>query len=676
MLRRDTMCRVRVPVLVAAALMLPTRTAVAQNAVGPTPTDSVVVEVTDAPRDTLSAPSDSLRAPLRFRVRRRSAIDRSVADTIPPRVYAFELTELLKEQPGSFLFDFSTYGWPHVWSPFGITQQNVGVVWNGVEMSDLFTGRARYEAVPLGASVAPTVSYGHRSRLSTIVAATRPYEQSAQPTTEFQYQAGGGLQKITALHSQSRRISIGSDGLLNLVFWYRGEGSTGEYPGSRLRRGRQVYGRLLYSRPKWSLEISDVNTRHPLQAQGGVIERVPGDFNSIYQRLGAQVVDEFARRRTFRNDLFGRWIRDTGSTGELSLTAGRTSESLQFRRPGDTLEVASARSFGDLRQHLRFGKNLLSIGAEGSVTRSEARSDTLAFGSVVDRRLMLSATHSYAGEWVQARLSGGMDVRSEGSAPVAGLTVNVAFGTAHIALNAATRPEAATVMELVGFGPFLTVSGDRELGRVHHVSGKIGFEAGPVDLALIGSVTSSDSWREMFTTATDDSVRLRPGAGRLTVTSAGVEAGLRRNARRGFYLVAAPTLFSVGNAAGSSDLERFSASLPEFYAVGRLGARYLLFHGDLDLNIFVRGRFWSDFRSRTLHTPTGLLALPTAGSRPVESSAALDIVLEGGVRVATLFVAYENLLSGTNAVPGNLLVPVYPLAEQRLRFGVFWPISN
>ena len=52
------------------------------------------------------------------------------------------------------------------------------------------------------------------------------------------------------------------------------------------------------------------------------------------------------------------------------------------------------------------------------------------------------------------------------------------------------------------------------------------------------------------------------------------------------------------------------------------------------------------------------------------------LVVLAGVRSATLYVTYENLLSGTAVMPGTMLVPIYPLPEQRLRFGVFWPIFD
>src|SRR5690606_37192624 len=107
-----------------------------------------------------------------------------------------------------------------------------------------------------------------------------------------------------------------------------------------------------------------------------------------------------------------------------------------------------------------------------------------------------------------------------------------------------------------------------------------------------------------------------------------------------------------------------------------VGARYLLFTGDLDLDVSLQGRYWTRFQGRTLHAPTGLLVLPEASARPVDTSGTLDLVVQGGVRTATLFLAFENMLSGTELLVGNLIVPTYPLPARRLRFGIYWPILN
>ncbi|MGB1375930.1 MAG: hypothetical protein ACPG8N_09435 [Rhodothermales bacterium] len=116
--------------------------------------------------------------------------------------------------------------------------------------------------------------------------------------------------------------------------------------------------------------------------------------------------------------------------------------------------------------------------------------------------------------------------------------------------------------------------------------------------------------------------------------------------------------------------------MPKRWASARLGWKALLFQGDLDLDLFVRGRAWESMHGLRLHTPTGLLVLPKDASTPASESAVVDIGAEGDVRGATFFFAYENMFSGTTLLIGNLLVPDYPLPRQRIRFGVYWPIAN
>lgn len=104
--------------------------------------------------------------------------------------------------------------------------------------------------------------------------------------------------------------------------------------------------------------------------------------------------------------------------------------------------------------------------------------------------------------------------------------------------------------------------------------------------------------------------------------------------------------------------------------------RALLFRGDLDVDLSVRAYFWESMVGRRLDTRSGLLVLPSDDSQVVPSSMTVDVVAEAGVRTATIFLAYENIFSGTNALVGNLLVPDYPLPAKRFRFGVFWPITD
>ena len=152
------------------------------------------------------------------------------------------------------------------------------------------------------------------------------------------------------------------------------------------------------------------------------------------------------------------------------------------------------------------------------------------------------------------------------------------------------------------------------------------------------------------------------------------EFGFRRKAQRGFYLTASSTQFQFNSALSSSVYESLSQSLPEVLIQGRSGLRYRIFQGDLDFDLYTRGRLWSSFLGRTLHPQTGLLVLRDITSRPIDSSATIDVVLEAKVRTATFFIGFENLLSGTTVIIGNMLVPDYPLPQRRFRFGVYWPI--
>jgi len=206
--------------------------------------------------------------------------------------------------------------------------------------------------------------------------------------------------------------------------------------------------------------------------------------------------------------------------------------------------------------------------------------------------------------------------------------------------------------------------------------GRVGFSVrlGPFDLTAFGFVHEFRDPLDLFVTAGDTvAARVAPETWR----RAGVagDVGFRRDAVRGLYLVVQPTLTHFRTPV-SADGARAAAALPELFGQARLGARFPLFRGDLDLNVYLRGRYWGRMRSRTLHPQTGLLVLPEAGARTVNASGTLDLYLEGGVRSATLFLAYENILSGTRLLVGNLIVPDYPLPERRLRFGVFWPILN
>jgi len=162
----------------------------------------------------------------------------------------------------------------------------------------------------------------------------------------------------------------------------------------------------------------------------------------------------------------------------------------------------------------------------------------------------------------------------------------------------------------------------------------------------------------------------------LTHTGAALEISYRNDEERGVYTLLRPTIIRASSSRDSELGRLQSSAVPEFWINGRLGMRALLFRGDLDVDLSVRAYFWESMVGRRLDTRSGLLVLPSDDSQVVPSSTMVDVVAEAGVRTATIFLAYENIFSGTNALVGNLLVPDYPLPAKRFRFGVFWPITD
>ncbi|MDX1531638.1 MAG: hypothetical protein R3362_08940, partial [Rhodothermales bacterium] len=359
----------------------------------------------------------------------------------------------------------------------------------------------------------------------------------------------------------------------------------------------------------------------------------------------------------------------------LTVSAFATKAFFQYRLPGrDTLAVASRRAGGRLAQDLTAGAHRLRLAAEAwrdwTVGGTTGLPDTLGLGRT--RLQLLLRDELRAGPLAltaEARLHEGARAGGHLGAALDARPVRL-FAEAE---RAAGAPPAW--VEQHGFGPFL--DGLPGAARERTLAGRAGLtlRAGAFDATAFGFAHHIDDAVDLYETGEDTAaVRVLPSA--LRRAGAAADLGWRRDARRGLYLVAQPTLTTLLDA-GASDLHaRQDAALPAFFADGRLGARYLLFNGDLDLDVSVRGRFWTAMRSRTLHPATGLLALPALGARSVPASGTLDLVGLGRVRTATLFIAYENVLSGTTFLAGNYLVPVYPLPERRLRFGVFWPIPN
>ena len=156
-----------------------------------------------------------------------------------------------------------------------------------------------------------------------------------------------------------------------------------------------------------------------------------------------------------------------------------------------------------------------------------------------------------------------------------------------------------------------------------------------------------------------------------TALGTGVDLRLSATPNQGLYAV-------WNTNVTHTDRTRYGAKLvlPKWASFGQIGFQAILFTGDLHLNASIRARFWSTMSGRTLHAPTGLLALPSEQRNSIPASHSLDLILEGGIRTATVYVLYENITSGTGLMAGNERVADYPLPARQLRFGVYWPIKD
>lgn len=604
---------------------------------------------------------------------------RPAGHRLPVREPALDLQGLLSAVPGAFIYDFGTPGWPDGWSADGLRPDAAAVFLDAIPFDDLITGRPRYDLVPMTFLEPLRLADARDGAPVSVMARLRAFDVP-QPLTEMRYRTSNtGLQGVTVMHAQQHPVRfLGRPARYQVLVGYGGQGARGEYPGSRLRRARRLLGRLRFEQRGWSVELLELFNRRRVGAHGGVLPLDPSRYETIYQRLGAIVEEPDARRETFRNDL-ALTVRARllpPAFAPTTATAFRTSERLQYRNPSDTLTWRMRRTGFRLVQDARWGGHRLRL-------RAELRHDGLRPGAALPDTAGLSRNQAHLTLRDSLRvgrlgvvLAGGWH-RDDGITYPSG-RADLTFGTARHRLFARVGHGGAPVsrVALWGFGGVVEPLARRPDSRL--TLGRVGFtvHAGPFDLTAYAF-----AWREtrpvdLYATGRADTVAARVAASALTYAGVAADLGWRRHADRGLYLTFQPSLGRIRDPEADPLFARRAGSLPETYATGRLGARMRLFQGDLDLDLYLRGRYWGAMRSRLFHPQTGLLVVPLLQDRHFPRSGALDVYFVGGIRGATVFLAYENVLSGTRVQVGNLIVPDYPLPRHRFRFGVFWPILN
>ena len=576
---------------------------------------------------------------------------RAVEDTLNRAVLTahHDVTSSLTQIPGSFVYDFNTFAWPTAWSIHGLSPQSVQLYFGAIPFDDLLTSRSRYDLLPTALLRSAEVNPGLPGGITGIQTELRTVDAS-QPHTQLHYQAGDHkLQRVTALHAQQRNRLFDRPGRLEGLFAYGGASDAGDYPGSRLQRQRQLLLRTRYQRVAWSLEFLYLHNQRRLGAHSGVL----GTEDTRYNRLIAGVIGERQTRRTVRND-----VLTTLKTQILTASMYLTTQSGRYADVG-----ASARRFGgSLLRDFKFDRNRLRVRVDAYTQRIPS-GRVLPGGhraSLIEIQLRDSLRLQSGYLLAQAGLRNQTGDWSPRGRLQWGASLSVL--DPYVEINYSADPASAP-----GWENYLVNQGTGA-GRVLQAHTGIGLRMGRFTLTPYGfmsDVQNMPDYREI----TIDSVQVVQDT--YTALGAGIRLHLAAEPDRGIYAAVNTGFTETGRT--NYNAKRI---LPQWALSGQLGFRMVLFTGDLRLDVSVRGRSWSAMTSRTLHAPTGLLVIPSGERSPVPASYTLDLVVEGGIRTATVYVLYENMTSGTGLMVGNELVADYPLPAGQLRFGVYWPIMN
>ena len=643
--------------------------------------DSLVVSDTLAiPADTLGA--DTLAAtpaPVRQAVGFAVPEPGRIVSAIPTRRPVFSAAELVGALPGAFHYDLGVPGWPDGVAFGGTAPHQASLTLDGLPVMDLFSGRPAWEMLPLDA-LAP-LRLNPRYGAPAGVDATLRAFAARIPVTELRYRTGpDGIQFISATHAQTRRPDWlqrlgGERARLQALAHVSGRQADGEYPGSEVR-GWQLFARVGVALPAFSLELTERHGRDRSGAQSGVVLSPDAPFANVFDRERAEVGDEQAERETIRNDL-GATLRLPLSSEPLTATLFWTAETFHYLTSATSPDSITAR--GDrvgLRvvQPLRLGPNRLFARVDAWLDRADP---TSAYASPEsERAIHLALLDSLTVAGFDLALTGGLHSTPSATFPTFGARVERTVLGLRLFADVQRAGATGSRMERHGFGSLLAARASERAERVLSLAAGFDASVGPFDIGLSARALQQTDPRVLVTTDSLPSFVNVDGSFRRAMGT--LSLGWRDRARRGLYVRVRANAHALLNPDDSDFHRREAEAVPPLWGHARLGIRALgLFENNLDLDLAVRARGWLAFRSRVLHAPTALYALPAADARELPTRGTLDAVIEAAVGKgrATVFLAYENFLA-SRAYDGAVIVPVYPLANPRLRFGIFWLLPN
>jgi len=696
----------------------------------PDPADAQQRDTTDTrqrvpPSDTAQTPPpDTLDQPRRGR---RPNTDRAqpsftpapfgrlpygtpAVDSLPARISVTGVTQILEEQPGTFLYALGAVAWPHGWSADGLAPHRSRLWLTDLPYSDPLTGRPRFDLLPSPFLQRPRIGLDPAGTPTGVHVDWRDYDQK-RPITEIRFRRdSNGLQNAEVSHSQQRRLSLlGWDGLLQATVGFKGRATAGAYGGSSLRKERGVWGRLRYRTRTWIVELADYSNRFRLGVHGG-IEPVGDQLGTIYLLPSAVNNARFrnARQNTIRNDLVAR-VRGplTPLPQPAQVSVGWTANTYDYQTDYDGAEVDgetlaysdtlwSVRTnslHGAFTQPLRVGRHHLSVSARGTV-QQRARGTAL-----VDAESSLWNVHALVRDSIvlgpaSLVLDGGLHQTDAQSSPTARAELRAPLGPLTLRLQGSLDGQPIPWVLRSGFAGFVDPLQADPSGQVRRVEGELRAEAGVWDARLTGFAHQVTDPVDLYAGRIGeqslgvDTVAVRQASSPFARAGVTLAAGVRREARRGLYATGHVTGLTFLNASDSPLHRRVAETLPEVYGRGRIGARFVFFE-DLITDLSVQVRGWTDMNSRLFHPPTGLMVVPSLNEpvrgfpgRRVGPSYTVDVRAEATLMGAKLFFTFENVQSaqilpqGSRPQLGTFVTPLYPLPPLQFRFGVHWPIFD
>src|SRR5690606_38193041 len=417
-----------------------------------------------------------------------------------------------------------------------------------------------------------------------------------------------------------------------------GRSSTGAFGGGALG-GWHGLGRITYARPGLTAVLTETHVRRSLGARTGLAPS--GAFSTVFNPLQALVLDGNAERATVRNDLALDLHAPLFGSAPLTASAYWTRQHERFTPvPGDTLEAKGNRFGGRLVQPIRAGRHGLAL-------RLDGRLDGAPWGRQAPLAGAEARTQLHAALRDTVRL-GGWRAEAEAGMHAVG---DVVFPAGHVRVERSgffagvgyAGAEAGRI-EAVGYGDLVLGTAEPNEERTFSAEAGWAFAVGALGVRLRAFGSEARNPRVLVARA-DTAFAFVDADGPFRWVGGTLGLGWREAAPRGLYATASASTHALLNADASALHRREADALPAVWGHGRLGFRALgLAGGRLDLDLALRGRAWSGFRSRVWVPAVALFALADPDAAvAVPARGTLDLVAEARFQErASVFLVYEN----------------------------------